>query len=447
MAEEPRLVELSPERIAVARGHLRDVLSSVAFKGSKRAQDFLQLVVEHALAGRIDSLRERMLGSEMFGRPVDYDTANDAVVRVKASEVRRRLARYYDGLNTPPTVRIALTTGSYVPQFQWAAPEAPAAPVQSAPSGDSQSDSVSILPQPSAAQHASSATASQWKWKPWLLRASVLAIYSAALISITWFAAAHFGHSHRTPNPRDPLWAAIFEDTRNTYIVPADAGFNLLEDLSHSTFPLADYLKGGYLDLPLAGVDAHSADDLRLGKYGSFVDFQIVATLAGLPEYNRQRTVIRFPRDMRLDDLKDANGILLGSVGSNPWVAIAGSSANFKIVYRQGMEGATIINSKPQSGEAASYQSHWNEPQHETFALIAFLPNLGGNGHLLLLQGLDAAGTQAAAEVLFYSPAMAPILQRATRSDGSLRYFEILVRSTSIDSSSAGTQVIATRIY
>jgi hypothetical protein len=447
MAEEPRLVELSPERIAVARGHLRDVLSSVAFKGSKRAQDFLQLVVEHALAGRIDSLRERMLGSEMFGRPVDYDTANDAVVRVKASEVRRRLARYYDGLNTPPTVRIALTTGSYVPQFQWAAPEAPAAPVQSAPSGDSQSDSVSILPQPSAAQHASSATASQWKWKPWLLRASVLAIYSAALISITWFAAAHFGHSHRTPNPRDPLWAAIFEDTRNTYIVPADAGFNLLEDLSHSTFPLADYLKGGYLDLPLAGVDAHSADDLRLGKYGSFVDFQIVATLAGLPEYNRQRTVIRFPRDMRLDDLKDANGILLGSVGSNPWVAIAGSSANFKIVYRQGMEGATIVNGNPQSGEAPTYESHWNEPQHETFALLAFLPNLRGTGHLLLLQGLDAPGTQAAAETLFYSPALALILQRATRTDGSLRFFEVLVRSTSINSSSTGPQIIASRIY
>jgi hypothetical protein len=447
MAEEPRLVELSPERIAVARGHLRDVLSSVAFKGSKRAQDFLQLVVEHALAGRIDSLRERMLGSEMFGRPVDYDTANDAVVRVKASEVRRRLARYYDGLNTPPTVRIALTTGSYVPQFQWAAPEAPAAPVQSAHPADSQSDSVTILPQPSAAQHASSATASQWKWNPWLLRASVLAIYSATLISLTWFAAAHFGRSHRTPNPRDPLWAAIFEDTRNTYIVPADAGFNLLEDLSHSTFPLADYLKGGYLDLPLAGVDAHSADDLRLGKYGSFVDFQIVATLAGLPEYNRQRTVIRFPRDMRLDDLKDANGILLGSVGSNPWVAIAGSSANFKIVYRQGMEGATIVNGNPQSGEAQTYESHWNEPQHETFALLAFLPNLRGTGHLLLLQGLDAPGTQAAAETLFYSPALALILQRATRTDGSLRFFEVLVRSTSINSSSTGPQIIASRIY
>jgi TolB-like protein/Tfp pilus assembly protein PilF len=95
------------------------VLASDAFKGGKRAQDFLQLVVEHSLAGRIDSLRERMLGAEMFGRPLNYDTANDAVVRVKASEVRKRLAQFYPVLPLPPAVRIELPTGSYVPQFHF----------------------------------------------------------------------------------------------------------------------------------------------------------------------------------------------------------------------------------------------------------------------------------------------------------------------------------------
>ena len=105
------------DRANEVRGELRNVFASDAFKGGKRAQDFLQLVIEHALAGRFDSLRERMLGVEMFGRPVDYDTANDAVVRVKASEVRRRLAQYYRSRETPPTLRIELPPGSYVPQF------------------------------------------------------------------------------------------------------------------------------------------------------------------------------------------------------------------------------------------------------------------------------------------------------------------------------------------
>jgi len=103
------------KRAASVNDHLHEVLGSDAFKGSKRAQEFLQLVVEHVLAGRLDNLRERTLGAEMFGRRIDYDTANDAVVRVKASEVRKKLMQYYLSLPMSPTVRITLPSGSYVP--------------------------------------------------------------------------------------------------------------------------------------------------------------------------------------------------------------------------------------------------------------------------------------------------------------------------------------------
>jgi TolB-like protein/Tfp pilus assembly protein PilF len=111
--------EFSPERLGLIRDHLKDVFASKAFAGSKRAQDFLELIVEHALAGRLDSLRERMIGAEMFGRSIDYDTANDAVVRVKATEVRRKLAQYYQESTTASLVRIELPSGSYVPKFHW----------------------------------------------------------------------------------------------------------------------------------------------------------------------------------------------------------------------------------------------------------------------------------------------------------------------------------------
>jgi TolB-like protein/Tfp pilus assembly protein PilF len=101
------------------REHLKAVFRSAAFSTSKRAQHFLLLVVEHALAGRFDHLRERMIGAEMFGRPIDYDTANDAVVRVKATEVRRKLAQYYLELGEAPALRIEIPTGSYEPRFHW----------------------------------------------------------------------------------------------------------------------------------------------------------------------------------------------------------------------------------------------------------------------------------------------------------------------------------------
>jgi TolB-like protein/Flp pilus assembly protein TadD len=108
---------LSPEQVRLVRLHLNEVLSSHAFAGSKRTQDFLQLIVGHALEGEVDSLRERMIGAEMFGRPVDYDTGSDSVVRVKATEVRKRLAQYYTETEERPAIRIELPSGSYMPRF------------------------------------------------------------------------------------------------------------------------------------------------------------------------------------------------------------------------------------------------------------------------------------------------------------------------------------------
>ena len=143
--------EFSPERLGLVRDHLKDVFASKAFAGSKRAQDFLQLIVEHALAGRLDSLRERMIGPEMFGRSVDYDTANDAVVRVKATEVRRKLAQYYQESTKPTPVRIELPSGSYVPKFHWESDgDSPGESLSGPPPGSLSGDDLPAPAEPSA---------------------------------------------------------------------------------------------------------------------------------------------------------------------------------------------------------------------------------------------------------------------------------------------------------
>lgn len=439
MSADTKTIQLSPDEIAAVRSHLQQVLSSEAFAGGHRAQRFLELVVEHALAGRVDCLRERMLGVEMFGRAIDYDTGNDSVVRVKASEVRRRLAQYYQGLPSSPPLHIELPAGSYAPSFHWAS----ALPLPAAQPDNNHEDQAAARKQ--GATGTAIVTAG---WKRWAVRASLLVAYTALLVAITWSVAGRFNAAPGARRISNPIWASVFDGKRNTYIVPADVGFDLLEDLSHSPMQLADYLKAGYLEQPLKGVDVHVSQGLRSQRLTSFVDAQIISTLAQLPEYDPQRTFLRFPRDLRLDDLKDANAILIGSVGSNPWASIADSStANFRIVYRQGREGAMIVNRNPQPGERPSYESHWNEPAHETFALITFLPNLGGGGRMLFLQGLDVAGTQAAAEALFHPSIVAPALKSATHADGSVASFEILVRSTSINWNSTDATVIATRIH
>ena len=152
----------SPEGAGLVRDHLKEVIASRAFAGSKRAQDFLQLIVEHALAGRFDSLRERMIGAEMFGRPIGYDTANDAVVRVKATEVRKKLTQYYQESDTPHPVRIELPTGSYVPKFCWESLETSAQP-----SGESDSPAYTEETAPGKAEERPEATIDEPTRLPW----------------------------------------------------------------------------------------------------------------------------------------------------------------------------------------------------------------------------------------------------------------------------------------
>jgi hypothetical protein len=420
------------------------VVTGCHFSHSPLLSKFLLFVVAESIQGHNGEITEHQIGVQVFDRSPDYRTIEDNIVRNYARQLRKRLAEHFAGEGHDEQVRIDVPVGGYVPVFLPREERSPATTVQQPSPLATIEPSLRAEPE---GKDPGTASGSRGRWRRRLIAASLLVVYSVALVYFSGMAESRVQAWHRPAQPVDRLWDAMFGGPANTYIVPADAGFNLLEDLSQHPLPLVDYIKGDYLAMPLSGIDPHSAEDLRSQQFTSFIDFQIVASLSQLPQYDRQRVSLRFPRDLRLDDLKNANAILIGSVGSNPWASIGDRSANFHIVYRQGMQGATILNLHPQPGEATSYLSHWNEPAHDTYALIAFLPNLGGTGHVLLLQGLDVAGTQAAAETILRPAIIDPILQRAKRPDGSLRFFEILLRSTSIESNSAGTQVIASRIY
>jgi hypothetical protein len=114
MAEAARPAQISPESV---REELGRVLISPEFRTSKRSQEFLRYVVEHALNGQADLLKERTIGIDVFGRSTDYDPGEDATVRVKAGEVRKRLGLYYSEQGALDLIRIELPLGTYVPEF------------------------------------------------------------------------------------------------------------------------------------------------------------------------------------------------------------------------------------------------------------------------------------------------------------------------------------------
>lgn len=427
------------------------LVASRHFARSPLLSNFLLHIVAETIANRTSEITEHQIGVQVFDRPATYRTVEDNIVRNYARQLRRRLADYFAEEGAAESLHIDIPLGGYVPVFVSAADPTVQHPPTGAPVPLTLCTEATDSSLPADAPVQPIRVAPESARRRPLLFALLLGLYSAILIVGVWFAAGRV-HAARTSvpaatEPTSALWTALFGGSAPTYIVPADAGLNILEDLSRRPIPLADYIDGAYSGTPLPPMDAHSAQDLRSQYFTSFVDLQIISSLSRLPQFNPQRAVMRFPRDLRLDDLRNANGVIIGSVGSNPWAAIAESHANFRIVYREGMQGATIVNAAPEPGESATYVSHWSEPAHETFALISWLPNLEGNGHILVLQGLDVAGTQASGDALFHPSAIAPILRRATRPDGSLRSFEILLRSTSIESSATQTEVIGSRIY
>ncbi|WP_157439852.1 hypothetical protein [Terracidiphilus gabretensis] len=101
------------------RRQLDRLLSDPHFSHSRRFPDFLRFVVHHTLAGQTETLKERTVGIEVFGKEADYDTGTDPIVRVTAAEIRKRIAQYYQEPGRESELRITLPSGSYVPKFDW----------------------------------------------------------------------------------------------------------------------------------------------------------------------------------------------------------------------------------------------------------------------------------------------------------------------------------------
>lgn len=224
--------ESRPARIAdeTVREELERVLAGHEFRSSKRSQEFLKYVVENTLSGHGDVLKERTIGIDVFGRSTDYDPSDDATVRVKAGEVRKRLGLYYADEGSRNPIRIELPFGTYIPEFR-AAPAGAAAAV-AAP------EVLAHPPAPDLPRRHSSRL--QW------IGAAALLLVATAVVAIPWF-----GHGG---NPMlDQFWAPVLNDKSPVLIcasfVPVwnlDRDPNSIEPIRPENFvQLTDQFVGG----------------------------------------------------------------------------------------------------------------------------------------------------------------------------------------------------------
>lgn len=97
--------------------HLEEICATEDFRKSARCSGFLRYVVGETLAGRHDRIKAYAIAVSALGRDETFDPQIDPVVRIEASQLRRRLERYYLTGGAGSRIRIDLPKGSYVPSF------------------------------------------------------------------------------------------------------------------------------------------------------------------------------------------------------------------------------------------------------------------------------------------------------------------------------------------
>jgi hypothetical protein len=110
-------IPITIEDKAAIREQLEQLLQDRRFSHSKRYPSFLRFVVAYVLKKEDETLKERTIGVEVFGRPLDYDTNTDPIVRVTAVEIRKRISNYYEDPAHTNELWIELPSGSYLPYF------------------------------------------------------------------------------------------------------------------------------------------------------------------------------------------------------------------------------------------------------------------------------------------------------------------------------------------
>jgi hypothetical protein len=427
------MLEVAPHADAL-REHLRLITESPAFKGSRRSQEFLQFVVARALDGHFDDLKERVLGVELFGRSPSYDTGDDAIVRVTACDVRKRLNQYYVEYGAQSDFRIDLPPGSYIPDIHTVTPPPSALPAKAEPAKP-------VITSPSITEMVETVTPAVGipveVAKP--ARGVRLVWLAAALAAIAVAGGAFWLWKERRPteamvSPEHTLpWSAMIQPNRQIRLIFCDPEIVGIQRLLNYSINLSDYANQHYWPADM------KPEARRILQASSYRGASVAAVDAGIAlkmdalilPLTKRSMQMQTARNVRLGDFKTEDSfVLFGSPRSNPWLELFQDQLDFSFEFDNVRKAEFVRNRHPQNGEAAAYvptAEGWGTGQ--AYGIVALVNNPEQNGQVLLIAGSNAEATEAAGKLVTNIDALPKILKSAgIDSNGRIRHFEILLR-------------------
>lgn len=449
-------IAASKDESAMLQRHLADVIKSSAFQGSPRSCQFLEYIVRKAFAGQIELLKERIIGIELFGRNPSYDTAGDSIVRVTASEVRKRLLQHYGKYGTSSEIRISLPIGSYIPEItiEDHKPKNPAEDknhFMAEPNGlaghhppvspvNHHGGNETTAPAPDSTSSSQSRVGSL---------ALMIGIPVLVLNLAVWAFLGDRASQPKHAPARVLPWSFFLNSPNSLHLITSDPAIFQIQTLTAHQITVSDYANHNYIPQPNTlppQTQAFYKDFLRGDKLASSADPPIAAGIANLAEEHARIVDVQAARNIQFSDLKnDDNFIFLGSPLSNPWTSIFGDQLDFRFVFDPGERQERIINVHPMANELKGYNS--TAPGWETgesFAIIALVKNPDQNGRVLLIAGISGEGTAAAGKLITELPRLSSVLQQCDLSTGgAVQDFELLLKLNTLAGSPHRVDLVA----
>ena len=425
------------DRDAILR-ELEAVLASPHFCNSKRYPTLLQYIVENTLAGKLDSLKERTLGVEVFERPPTYDTNTDTVVRYTAGEVRKRLLLYYSEHTSSSGIRISLPAGSYVAEFLHGHdghhdghgdssddPELRATylhehETEHFPHPGAEADESGLGAPSAARDEAAHGSAAVHAAAEHTAGSRKLVWWVAAMVVLLVAIAAGFLWKYRgapSQTAAEAFWAPVIRDQHTVILCTGSSAF---APNNYSGVTTADKT----IEYPFVSMQAASAIS------------QISATL----EHSGTATQLVPSATTSLPDLREHSVILLGGY-NNDWALRLLQPLRFHFLPYTPSGGESIV-------DQTQTQVHWDRDisqpysSADDYALVARFRDPTIDGWVVVLAGEGRNGTEAAAQFVA-SPHYMELLKDSIGGGFASRNLEAVLKVSVIEGKTGAPSILA----
>jgi hypothetical protein len=413
------------------------IVNSPLFSKSSRLSRLLLYLAEQSLLARAELLNEQNIATEVFARGDDFNPGVDTIVRSHMVRLRQRLDQYISD-SQETKFRVSVPKGEYLVRFDRVA---------------SSFYETFAGPQTThgAAEGARSGTEKDFARGRWATNQLFLPCCMMSILIVLLSLALFGTHGRIAANPPAAhlLWSRMFESSKPTTFVAADNGLVLLHWMTKKDTTLAEYLNRDFSRETQGLSKERTSEILSIAKrrYTSLVDLNFFRRVQQLPFSSSDKLIVKYARDLRMDELKQGNIILSGARGANPWLELYEPQMNF-IGSNDGVRHVySFINRRPQLGEPDRYLVSDGDPKQRVLGVLAFISNLDGNGNALVIEGNSMAGTEAITDFLFSDDALLSFLRQLKRANETLPHFEVLIESNSVNGNAGSFHILAYRIH